>query len=338
MRKTLPNLISKSAAAATVTVLLIALSVLFSSCTKEKEPNRRFTIGLITNNRNGLQNIKGFQEQMAELGYRAGDNVDYLYEGAPVKQSNLDAALKKMLNANVDLIFTAGTPTGIAAHKATSGKKVPVIFGVIADPVAAGVITDLAHPGSNITGVKLGDTQARRLSFLKEVAPGIKQVLIPYNPNDVASTSAIKQVKAVVDRIRVTIIEATARNDKEVIDLLGSIPENVDAVFLVPGTTVNAHLRKVLDVTRAGKIPVSGPSFAQVKEGAVMTYGFNHEKAGSQAARMADQVLRGTDPGDLPVETAEFFLAINLKAAQLIGLQVPYSILQQAAIIIRPDQ
>jgi len=318
--------------------LLIALSFLLASCTTEKETYHRFIIGLITNNRNGIQNIQGFQEKMAELGYRAGENVDYIYNGAPVKQSDLDASINKMLKANVDLIFTAGTPTGIAAHKATIGKKVPVIFGVIADPVASGVITNLAHPGSNMTGVKLGDTQARRLSFLTEIDPGIKQVLIPYNSNDAASTSAIKQVKEAAERIGVSIIEEYAHNDKEVFSLLGSIPGNVDAVFLVPGTTVNIHLKKILEVTRARKIPVSGPSFTQVEEGALMSYGFDHSKAGSQAARMADQVLRGTDPGDLPVETVESFLAINLKAAQIIGIQVPYSILQQAAIIIRPDQ
>lgn len=318
--------------------LLIALSFLLASCTTEKETYHRFIIGLITNNRNGIQNIQGFQEKMAELGYRAGENVDYIYNGAPVKQSDLDASINKMLKANVDLIFTAGTPTGIAAHKATIGKKVPVIFGVIADPVASGVITNLAHPGSNMTGVKLGDTQARRLSFLTEIDPGIKQVLIPYNSHDAASTSAIKQVKEAAERIGVSIIEEYAHNDKEVFSLLGSIPGNVDAVFLVPGTTVNIHLKKILEVTRARKIPVSGPSFTQVEEGALMSYGFDHSKAGSQAARMADQVLRGTDPGDLPVETVESFLAINLKAAQIIGIQVPYSILQQAAIIIRPDQ
>ena len=84
------------------------------------------------------------------------------------------------------------------------------------------------------------------------------------------------------------------------------MPGRLDAIFLVPGTTVNIHLKDVLAVARKRKLPVSGPSLAQVEEGALTTYGFNHYEAGRQAARMADQVLKGTDPGSLPVETAGF--------------------------------
>jgi putative ABC transport system substrate-binding protein len=318
--------------------ILIAAIFLLSSCTNDRENSHTYTIGLVTNNRNGLRNIQGFREEMTELGYIVGRNAKYMFEGSPVRGSKLDAVLNKMIEEKVDLIFTAGTPTGIAAHRITSGTNIPVIFGVIADPIVAGVLNDLTRPGGNMTGVKLGDNQARRLQFLLELAPEIKRILIPYNPQDAASFSAVEQVNKVARDLGVEITAKWAHNDQEVFELLDNIPEGLEAIFLVPGTTVNIHLKRVLALARTRKMPVSGPSLAQVEEGALITYGFNHYEAGRQAARIADQVLRGAEPGYLPVETAEFFLAVNLKAAEEIGLQVPYSILQQAKIIIRPDK
>jgi putative ABC transport system substrate-binding protein len=322
-------------------IVLAAISVIMifsvNACTKDDENSRLYTIGLVTNNRNGLRNIQGFQDKMTELGYRAENNVNYMFEGAPVRESNLDAVLNKMVKARADLIFTAGTPTGVAARRITAGTTIPVIFGVIADPIAAGVIDDLTSPGGNMTGVKLAANQGRRLQFLLEIAPDIKRILIPYNPKDAASSSAVTQVKEVAPAYGVEIIENMAHNDQEVFELLSHLPESLDAIFLVPGTTVNIHLQKVLAIARARRLPVSGPSLIQVEEGALTAYGFNHYAAGMQAARIADQVLRGTDPGDLPVETAESFLSINLKAAEEINMEIPYSILQQAKIILRSD-
>ncbi len=321
-----------------LTAIIAAIAFLTISCTKDGENSHLYTIGLVTNNRNGLRNIKGFQKKMTELGYIVGRNVKYMFEGFPVRGSNLEAVLKKMIEAKVNLIFTAGTPTGVAAYRITSGTNIPVIFGVIANPVAAGVMNDLTRPGGNMTGVKLGDNQARRLQFLLDISPDIKRVLIPYNPEDAASSSAVEQVNKIVSDLGVKIVAKLAHKDQEVFDMLNNLSEGLDAIFLVPGTTVNIHLQKVLSVARARKLPVSGPSLAQVEEGALITYGFSHYEVGRQAARIADQVLKGTDPGKLPVETAEFFLAVNLRAAEEIGLRVPYSILQQAKIIIRSDE
>jgi putative ABC transport system substrate-binding protein len=323
---------------AALTVIVIAIVCFPSSCTREREKSPPYTIGLVTNNRNGLRNIEGFQAKMTELGYTVGQNVNYIFEGSPVRGKDLDAVLKKMVKENVDLIFTAGTPTGVAAHSITAGTKIPVIFGVIADPIAAGVMNDLTSPGGNMTGVKLDANQARRLQFLLEMAPNIKRILIPYNPSDTASSSAVAQLNKVAPGFGVEIVERLAYNDQEVFELLNNLPGRLDAIFLVPGTTVNIHLQDVLTVANKRKLPVSGPSLAQVEEGALTTYGFNHYEAGRQAARLCDQVLRGADPGSLPVETAEFFLAVNLRAAERIGFPVPYSILQQAKIIIRPDK
>jgi putative ABC transport system substrate-binding protein len=302
-----------------------------------KEP-RHFTIGLITNNENGLRNIQGFQDGMAELGYIEGKNVTYLFDGVPIRGDMLDSALQTLVNDGVDLIFTAGTPTGVAAHRVTTDTEIPVIFGVIANPIEAGVLTDLTHPGGNVTGVMLSENQGRRLEFLLEIAPNTKRVYLPYDHTDAASQSAVIQIRNIALELDLELIERTATNDEEVAELLGNIPETIDSIFLVPGTTVNSHLKEILDFALRYKLPVSAPSTIQVEEGALITYGFIHYEAGKQAAHIAIQVLNGTEAGEIPVEIAETFLAINLDTADAIDLEVPYPLLQQAQILIHNNE
>jgi putative ABC transport system substrate-binding protein len=324
--------------AGVIVTLLVAGPFLLGSCTSGDGDSLHFNIGLVTNNPNGLRNIQGFKDGMADLGYIEGENVSYVFDGSPVNGDRLDAVLESMVESKVDLIFTAGTPTGIAAQRVTDGTNIPIVFGVIADPVAAGIMTDLTKPGGNMTGVKLDDNQARRLELLLEITPDIKRIFFPYNPEDAASSSAVEQIDTLAPDLGVEIVRSEAYNDSDVTKLLNNIPQNVDAIFLVPGTTVNQRLQELLSVALVRRLPVSGPSTAQVEEGALTAYGFIHYEAGKQAARIADQVLKGVDPGNIPVETAESFLAVNLQTAEAVGIEIPYEILQQAEIIIRADK
>jgi len=316
--------------------LIIIVTLALAACgSTSNEDNRHFTIGLVTNNPNGLRNVQGFRDGMAELGYIEGENINYIFEGSPIKGDELDAFLKRLVEAEVDLIFTAGTPTGVAAHQITKGTNIPVVFGVIADPIEAGVMENLTRPDGNMTGVMLSQDQARRLELLLEVVPDIKRVFVPYNPEDAAPTSAIVQINELAPDLGIEIVEGKARNDSEVTELLNNIPKDIDAIFLVPDSVVNSRLTDVIAVAYDRRLPVSGPSTAQVEEGALTTYGFIHHEVGAQAARIAHHILKGANPGEYPVETAESYLAINLQVADAIGLEIPDEILQQAEIIIR---
>jgi len=319
----------------TLGVILILTLSLAACGSTSNEDNRHFTIGLVTNNPNGLRNVQGFMDGMAGLGYIEGEGVTYISEGSPIKGDELDDFLKRLVEAEVDLIFTAGTPTGVAAHRITKGTDIPVVFGVIADPIAAGVMEDLTRPNGNMTGVMLSQSQARRLQLLLKIVPDTKRVFVPYNPEDSAPTSAVAQISEIAPGLGIEIVEGKARNDSEVTELLNNFPEDIDAIFLVPDSVVNSRLPDLLAVAYDHKLPVSGPSTAQVEEGALTTYGFIHHEVGAQAARIADRILKGVDPGEYPVETAEFYLSINLQVANTIGLEMPYEILQQAEIIIR---
>lgn len=303
-----------------------------------EEDTERITIGLITNNSNGLKNVQGFRDGMAELGYPEGEAVTYLFAGAPVQGEMLESALQAMLDEGVDLIFTAGTPTGVAAYRVTAGTNTPVVFGVIADPIEAGVMSDLTRPGGNMTGVMLEESQGVRLELLTEIAPNVKRVFVPYDPTDAASVSALVQIRDIAPALGLELVEGTASSDDDVAEMLSDLPHAIEAIFLVPGTTVNAHLQEINAIALDKGLPVSAPSTIQVEEGALTTYGFIHYEAGKQAAHIAVQILNGTPAAEIPVEIAETFLAINLDTADSIGLEIPYPILQQAQMLVHHDK
>jgi putative ABC transport system substrate-binding protein len=329
-------MLSRTRSCLSLGTFLLVVALVAGSCSPESsEPS--FTVGLVTNNANGLRNVEGFVEGMMALGYTEGDNVTYVSAGEPLTGDDLDSALADMVSAGVDLIFTAGTPTGVAAHRITMDTGVPVVFGVIADPIKAGVMEDLTKPGGNMTGVKLHTDQSRRLELLAEMVSSSDRIFVPFNPDDAAASSAVDQIIAVAPGLGIELVLGEARNGTEVAELLASFPEDVGGIFLVPDSTVNAHLADILALAAAARLPTSGPSIAQVEGGALTTYGFVHRDAGAQAARFADQVLRGADPGMLPVENTESFLAINLATAEEIGLEIPSEVLRQAQIILRGD-
>ena len=321
---------------ATCMVLFTAAVIGLTGCDDGPPPTKQsFTIGLVTNNPNGLKNIQGFKTGMAALGYAKEKKVNYVGPDKPVRGKNLHKVLSEMVAAKVDLIFTAGTPTGIAAYKATKGSNVPVVFGVIADPIAAGVLTNLTKPGGNLTGIMLNRDQGRRLKVLQELLPNIKRIAILYNPNDFAPVSAVKQLEKSAKHLNIELVKLRCPDNPAVTKCLTEIPDGIDAIFMVPDSVVNKRVKDIIKLANSRKLPVSGPSTAQINQGALLTYGFVHSNVGAQAARIAHEVLIGVKVGDIPVETAESHLGLNLITADNIGLSVSAAFLRKAEIIIR---
>ena len=321
---------------ATFVALLAATVIGLTGCDDAPSPKKQnFTIGLVTNNPNGLKNIQGFKTGMATLGYVKGKKVNYVGPDKPVRGKHLKEALSEMVTAKVDLIFTAGTPTGIAAYKATKGSKIPVVFGVIADPIAAGVLTDLTKPGGNMTGVMLNRDQGRRLEILLQLIPNIKRIAILFNPNDFAPVSAVKQLEISAKRLNIDLVKLRCPDSPAVTKCLTEIPNNIDAIFMVPDSVVNKRVKDIVKLANARKLPLTGPSTAQINQGALLTYGFIHGNVGAQAARIAHEIFAGTNAGGIPVETAESPLGLNLITAAKIGLKVPAAFLRKAEIIVR---
>ena len=180
----------------------------------------------------------------------------------------------------------------------------------------------------------LGVADLPRLELLLEIAPDIQRVFFPYNPDDAAPISAMAQIFELAPGLGIEVVEGFAQNDDEVTTLLNNLPEDIDAIFMLPDSTINARVDDLVAIAIERKLPVSGPSMVQVEEGVLMAYGTIHYEVGTQAASIANQILKGADPGELPVQTAEYYLGINIQTAEAIGVEIPASLVQAAEVII----
>ena len=312
-----------------ICIVFIITSLLLAGC---GENQKTYKIGVINLSQNQDATVKGFQEGMTELGYIEGENVTYLYEGATNSIDKLDSVAQSLVAADVDLILSVTTPATQAAQRTTDGTDIPVVFVPVTDPVGAGIVESLRNPSGNITGITFGLQEARRLGWLIQVVPTIKDIYIPYNPEDRSAVLALKTVRAAATELDVELIMREARNPEEVVAAVENIPEEADAIFLLPDSVVGAHTTEFVEL----QLPTSSPNPEALETHDILTsYGWKRTAAGKQAARLADQIFQGVKPADLPVETAEFYLAINLKTAEAIGLDISDEILLQADIIIR---
>jgi len=317
----------------TILVGLIVLSLLLAGCGGNKK--KTYTIGVINLAPTLEDTLTGFKQGLADQGYVEGETVTYIYAGPAGNIDKLDGMVQDLVKAKVDLIFSISTPATQAAQRATADNNIPVVFGILTDPVGAGVVASLTEPGGNITGVTFGPQEARRLEWLTRIAPAVEQVYIIHNPDDASANLALETAKTTAVNLGLEIIARAVRTPDEITAALTDLPQDADALYLLPDSQTEKSLADILAVANAHHLPTSVPNIERVADGALYSFAMDQIPTGKQAARLAVQILNGIKPVDLPVETTEFFLAINLKTAQTIGLDIPDSILHQANQVIR---
>ncbi|HET9914371.1 MAG TPA: ABC transporter substrate-binding protein [Anaerolineales bacterium] len=315
-------------------ILLVIIGLPLTGCGGAPK-TKTYAIGVLNPSLNQEDTVKGFKEGMTELGYVEGKNIAYIYDG-PVNVDQLDVVAQSLVKAKVNLILAITTSATKAAQKATADTDIAVVFIPVTDPVGAGVVTSLTKPGGNTTGVTTAIQEGKRLEWLLQVAPGIKQIYIPYNPRDPSPVLALKTVSETAAKLDVELITREVLTTDEAMTAFKNIPREADAIFFLPDSVVNARGADSYKLAIELGLPTSGPNVATVNDGALTAYGVDLTIAArQQAARLASQILQGTKPADLPVETTRLFAAINLKTAQAIGLDIPDDILRQANVIIR---
>lgn len=297
--------------------------------------NKTYTIGVVNLAAAFDPILDGFKAGMEEAGYKEGENVTYLYTGPASNPDALDEVLEDLKSKDVDLVLTFGTTATLKAKQLLEGTDIPVIFGPVTDPVSAGIVTDLINPGGNITGIRTGNPTPKRLEWLMTIAPDIKRIYVFNNPNDKSSAAAIEALAETASLYGVELVVRDAGNPEEIDAGLNAIPEDVDAIFIPASAFYEAQISKFIDAANQRKLPLAAPATANVWTGALTSFGHDNIPLGKQASRMAVQILSGVKPSDLPIENADLFLAINLLAANTIGLNIPDEILRQADIVVR---
>ncbi|MBN1934864.1 MAG: ABC transporter substrate-binding protein, partial [Anaerolineae bacterium] len=207
---------------------------------------------------------------------------------------------------------------------------------VVINPVGAGIVASAERPGGNMTGVESSLGEGVKLEWLTKIVPHVKRVYVPYNPDDTSGKLALAQLEQVAPKLGVELVVVETRSADQVTEAIANIPADVDALFMVTDSLNAGRRSDWAKAALARKLPLAVPPGGEpTEEGALFTFGFSPAAVGGQAARLADQILKGAAPADLPIETPELFLSINLKTAQTIGLEISDDILRQAATVIR---
>ena len=298
--------------------------------TAAQESPRRFRIGVLNAAWAASHpTVEGLKAGLVEQGFVDGRNVTFDIRFTEGKLTAMPAAAAALVSAGVDLIFTSQEAATHAARDAT--RTVPIVFTLVGDPQGAGIVSTLVAPGGNVTGVSSLQTElvAKRLQVLATLAPGVKRVWLIYYGVDLSTTPMIARALEAARRLKVELIPKGVLDVSELKVLFRDVRHG-DAVLAQEGSNPDLAIA-IIERSLALRIPVIFGTALWVGYGGLTSYGPDYYAQGVQAAALVAKILQGTPPQDLPVEGAERIeLAVNLKAADLLGLTVPRKILLRA--------
>lgn len=329
--------------AAFIAFVFILLAVVFTGGCSAKPESKTYRVGVLS----GLEFVSadiidGFKEGMAELGYVEGENIVYDIQRTDFDMDAYKSILQQFVEDDVDLILPFPTEATMEAKTATEGTGIPVVF-TFALIDGLGIVDSVREPGGNITGVRYPgpDVSVRRFEILREMAPGITRILMPYQRGYPIVQPQLDVLYPAAEAAGVTLIEAPADDAAELEAIFqeyaASGDVGIDAImFLVEPLTVSPDgYAAVATFAAEHKIPFGGVYVAG--EGYKSLFGLNADlvASGKQAAPLADKVFQGIDPGTIPVVSAETYLEIDYQMAQELGLEVPEGLLALADQVYR---
>jgi putative tryptophan/tyrosine transport system substrate-binding protein len=306
----------------------------FAGCS-EGQLSKTYTVGVVNLNKEHDKVFLGFKKGLTSLGYIEGKNITFIYNGSRSKMPDLVNDLQSLINQKVDLILSITTPATKKTKKMTAGTGIPVVFAPVFDPVESGIVQSLVKPGGNLTGIKVGGHSGKALDWLLKIAPDIKNISVPFNSKNRATVQSLQGLQQTADKVGVTLAVNEVDNKKELALLFEKLPDKTDALWLLNSHFLVKNTKLFVDAAIKYGLPL-GSSTSQVDEGVMVTYGQNTSRTGELAAGLADKILQGVSPASLPVEITDFFLGINLKTANSIGIDISDDILHVADTIIRP--
>ena len=280
--------------------------------------------------------IDTFRKALDELGYVEGKNIRFEYRYAKGDNKRLPELANDLVGLNADVILTWGTDAVLAAKQATT--TIPIVMGAIGDPLGIGIVTSLAYPGANVTGFssRAAELEAKRLQLLNEVVPGLSRVAILVNPTNHYMPLALQSARKGAQMLHVSLaiyeVHDTTTLDAAFVALTKDRPD----AFMVPADTFLVSQRSRIPQFAIEKRLPSVYSFREyIEAGGLVAYTPNYNDLFRRAASYVDKILKGTKPGELPIEQpTKFHLLINLRTARTLGVTLrPWLLLRADEVI-----
>ena len=281
--------------------------------------------------------INGFRHGLGALGYSERRNILLEIRYADSKFDRLADLAAELVQLRPDVIWTHSPPLVLAAKRATA--TIPIVVGVARDLVEQGIVSSLARPGGNITGMEARDNEiiGKRLELLKQTVSKISRVAVLVNPNDPGHAAIPRNIELDARALRVQLQRVEAKNAEALDKAFASIVQDrADALLLPESALFSGNRRHIFKFAIVKRLPTAagGPHFAET--GSLLSYGASVFDVCQRSAFLVDKILKGARPADLPVERpAKFDFVINLKTAKQIGLTIPPNVLARADRVIK---
>lgn len=300
---------------------------------------RSYRVGYLSvlSREQALHFIKAFEEGLRSHGYRIGENIVVEYRFADSEQERLPTLAAELMRLGVDVMVTSTNVNTGAAMKATTTIPIVMVTGV--DPVGAGLVASLARPGGNVTGFAVdtgNEIFGKRFELLKEILPSLSRVGILWNPNSVLNRTRITSIGEIARALGLTPIPVEARGPNELEYAFAMMLRERAQAFVMLGDSVLFQYRGQIGIMALKNGLLAASALREDAEaGLLLAYGAEFTDLYRQAAGLADKIIKGAKPADLPIQLpTKFQLVINLRTAKALGLTIPPSLLALADQVI----
>ena len=279
--------------------------------------------------------VAAFEQRLRELGWIENRNVVIEYRWADGRSERYGEIVAEFVRLKADVIVTSGTPVVLVAKKVTDA--IPIIFVTVTDPVGSGLVTSLARPGGNVTGLSLQspDIAGKRLALLREVFPKLRRVAFMGNVDNPFVQRELRELEAAAGPLGLEILIFEIRRAQDITSSFERIAGRAEALYLASEGLVDANRLRINVLALGARLPTMWAQQELVEAGGLMSYGPNFLEQFRRAGDYVDKILRGTKPADIPVEQpVEFDFAINLIVAKALGIDIPQTLLARADEVI----
>jgi len=304
-----------------------------------QQPARIHRIGILSPSSGPFFSARdeAFRQRLRQLGYVEGKNIVIEYRYAEGKGERLPDLAAELVQLKVDVIVTTSAGATLAAKKASG--TIPIVIAAAADPVGSGLVSSLARPGGNITGLSLmaPDLDGKRLELLKEAVPKVARVAFLREPGGTRGNLPLTEMEAAAKALGLKLLSLEVRSLDDFESAFARAKrESAQALITTSGPLINTQQRRVLDLAAKNRLPAIYHYSEFVEAGGLMSYAPDNTDGWRRAADYVDKILKGAKPADLPIEQPKKFeLIINLKAAKQIDLTIPPSLLARADRVIK---
>jgi putative tryptophan/tyrosine transport system substrate-binding protein len=285
---------------------------------------------------NEARDLEAFRQRLRDLGYIEGKNLAIESRLAELSVERLSALAAELVSRKVDVITAYGDITIVALKQTT--QTIPIVMIVAGDPVGTGLVSSLAHPGGNVTGLSnlAEGLSAKWLELLTQTVPGMMRVGVLLDPSARPNATYLREIKAAAQRTGIAVLVVEARGRDEIERAFAALAKGrAQGLIVLPNPVTLTHQAQIVELAAKNRVAAMYPWPEFTESGGLMAYSPNRTEMYRRSATFVDKILKGAKPADLPVEQpTKFELVINMKTAKALGLTIPPSLLLRADQVI----